>query len=183
MKQNPIYCKGDFKMKLSPSYNWRVPFRLEFFTGTIINGKIAGRSLYRYAASYDGKDYTSCLPTEDGGLMVTFERHRLSPGVLCVEARYYLDDSMYADDTCDMAVKPEPVKDIDGNTFVVTCQENTCRKFTAEIPSYFQAVAMADVEIPLYIGDNLHICLKVGNGLKVNKDGGLEIDLPAIANI
>ncbi len=172
-------------MKLSPSDNWRVPFRLDFFTATIIGGKPAGKSLYRYTVGYDGTDYTNCLPMDDGGLMVTFEHHRLSPGTLCMEARYQLDDSTYADGTCDMAVVPEPVTDTDGHTFIVTCRENTCRKFSAELAPYFHVVPgpPPETEPPLSTNGDGRLALSLGTGLKVGEDGKMYVDISALINI
>ena len=172
-------------MKLSPSDNWRVPFHLNFFTATPIDGKIAGRSLYCYTAGYDGTTYSNCHPANDGGLVITFERHRLSPGTLCVEARYYLNDNTYDDGTCDMAVVPEPVTDADGNTFIVTCNENTRRKFSAELLPYFHVlsgVGQGTVP-PLYVDDKGLLNLQIGTGLKIDEDGKIYVDLSALMNI
>lgn len=55
-----------------------------------------------HVASYDGSVYSGCEPTDDGGIVVPFNRALLGIGELCVRMEYHLSDGVFADGKCDI---------------------------------------------------------------------------------
>lgn len=94
MKQ--INYKSDFKLFEKGELH-AAPFEYEYSTTF---GKC-------YKASYLDGVYTNCRLLDDGRLMVVFDNHELSPGVLRVTRRYYLTDSDYHDRICHLVSKEE----------------------------------------------------------------------------
>lgn len=94
MKQ--IHYKSDFKLFEKGELH-TAPFEYEYST-------TFGRS---YKASYIEGVYTNCRLLDDGRLMVIFDNHGLTPGILRVTRRYYLTDNDYHDGVCHLVSKEE----------------------------------------------------------------------------
>lgn len=92
MKQ--INYKSDFKLFEKGELH-AAPFEYVYST-------TFGKS---YKASYLDGVYTNCRLLDDGRLMVVFDNHELSPGILRVTRRYYLTDSGYHDGICHLVSK------------------------------------------------------------------------------
>lgn len=67
------------------------PFKLVFYTK---------KAVRTYTASYDGAKYTNCRPTEDGGVVVFFDNHKLGIGALWVDVHVPLTDKDFSDGVC-----------------------------------------------------------------------------------
>lgn len=86
------YYKSDFKINEIPQGGYmNTPFRFSYYTRT--KEKI-------YVASYDGQKYTNCRRLSDGTLLVTFDNHGLSTGILMVFREFELIDADYKDGVC-----------------------------------------------------------------------------------
>ncbi len=86
-----INYRSDFKT-LEQCLNGDVatPFRFTYRTS----------SLSSYTVEFDGENYTSCRRTDDGGLLVIFDNHRLGTGRLLVQREYFLTDEDFSDNIC-----------------------------------------------------------------------------------
>lgn len=53
-------------------------------------------------ASYDGKTYKGCEPTENGGIVIPFDHAMLGIGEITARREYHLPDGIYGDGKCDI---------------------------------------------------------------------------------
>lgn len=91
-----INYESDFKIIESLKNNVPIssaPFKFIYYTRFFRN---------TLEASYDGKEYINCKPTEDGKLVVVFDNHHLGAGPLKVKRYFYLNDSDFKDGVCDL---------------------------------------------------------------------------------
>ncbi len=67
------------------------PFKFTYYTNPRRGSVIA---------SYDGKEFCHCYPTDDDRVVIPFDNHGLGIGSLMVKREFYLDDKDYADKKC-----------------------------------------------------------------------------------
>lgn len=100
MEQVKLYFKSDFKVFLSASDNWAVPFRIKFWTGSPSSS---------FIACHHGTEYNNCKLLEDGRLMVAFDDHKMGRGKLMMEVHLFLSDENYRTGVCDQVIAPQAV--------------------------------------------------------------------------
>lgn len=100
MEQIKLYFKSDFKVLLSASENWRVPFHIKFWTGSPSSC---------FCATFDGHEYKNCKLLDDGRLVVAFDDHKMGRGRLMMEVHLYLNDEDYKSGICDQVIAPQAV--------------------------------------------------------------------------
>lgn len=89
-----INYESDFPLSIKPKEIDSMsgqPFELVFYTK---------KAVRTFTAKYDGKEYTNCRPTEDRGVVVFFDNHKLGLGVLWVDVHVPLTDKDFADGVC-----------------------------------------------------------------------------------
>lgn len=119
MKQ--IHYKSDFKLFEKGELHTD-PFEYEYST-------TFGKS---YKASYLDGVYTNCRMLDDGRLMVIFDNHGLSQGILRVTRRYYLTDNDYHDGVCHLVSKDET------GVILTTGKTDECEVEVQVPPHYMQ---------------------------------------------
>ena len=125
-----INYASDFKLFLTNEGGWGTPFRLSLYT--------IGNRAGAYVASYDGQEYVNCRVDELDRLVVAVDNHRLGLGALVADMEVYLTDKDYADGICDASSTAVPVRDAEGNTYVLVGQGSTETDFTAVLPPNYQ---------------------------------------------
>lgn len=100
MEQVKLYFKSDFKVFLSASDNWAVPFKIKFWTGSPSSS---------FIACHHGTEYNNCKLLEDGRLMVAFDDHNMGRGKLMMEVHLFLNDEDYRTGICDQVIAPQAV--------------------------------------------------------------------------
>ena len=125
-----INYASDFKLFLTNEGGWGTPFRLSLYT--------IGNRAGAYVASYDGQEHVNCRVDELDRLVVAVDNHRLGLGALVADMEVYLTDKDYADGICDASSTAVPVRDAEGNTYVLVGQGSTETDFTAVLPPNYQ---------------------------------------------
>lgn len=69
------------------------PFKFTYYT------KISRGA---YVASYNGTEFVNCHPTDDGRVVVPFDRPSFGLGVLNVKREFFLNDKDYSDGVCNL---------------------------------------------------------------------------------
>lgn len=94
MKTCKVNYESDFKLTVRPKDIQDItaaPFELVFYTK---------KAVRTYIAKYDGKEYTHCYPSPDGGVVVVFDNHKLGIGQMWFDVHVPLTDKDFADGVC-----------------------------------------------------------------------------------
>lgn len=123
-----INYKSDFKIVeefSDGSSLFNSPFTFTYYT----------KPSTQYVVIYDGENYINCKPLDEGKLLVIFDNHNLSTGVLKVKREFRLTDSDFSDNTYTKIIEQELPLVLEKG---VQCSCNDEEEIHIEIPVAYQ---------------------------------------------
>ena len=130
-----VNYKSDFKL-FERGCDFTVPFTFEYRT-------VFGRE---YVASHIDGSYTNCSLQSDGRLMICFDNHNLSPGILTCTRHFYLTDRDFHNGICNLWDKRD-------TGIVLTIGKTDNCEIEVEVPPFYNQ-SKGDPGITPHIGEN-----------------------------